>query len=191
WRCDEAMAILDKTIDAPAGLPDWVLPRFLLRRAGYRMLLNDRRAADDAKRVRNDAAMARWHDDADDVLKRVAKYPSQGDPALYAALMPANRRVAEGQYDQARQAYESIARGRMTEPQVRYRLAYLDFARGNAAAAGPMFETLSAAKAAPDWVRAASFLYVGRLADLAGNRPTALKAYQKVVDDYSDERASL
>jgi len=191
WRCDEAMAILDRTIDAPPGLPDWVLPRFLLRRAGYRMLLNDRRAADDARRVRNDPAMDRWHDDADDVLKRVAKYQSQDDPALYAALIPANRLVVEGKYDEASQAYASIARGRTSEPQVRYRLAYLDFARGNGAAAAPAFQALSSTRAAPDWVRASSFLYVGRLADLAGNRQGAVKAYQKVVDDYGDERASL
>ena len=191
WRCDEAMAILNRTIDAPANLPDWVLPRFLLRRAGYRMLLNDPGAAADAKRVRNDETMSRYHDDADDVLKAISKYQSQGDAALYAALIPANRLVVEGKYAEARQRYESIARGKTNEPQVRYRLAYMDFVRGDTATARPVFQDLTNAKNAPDWVRAAAYLYLGRLADLAGDRPTATKAYQKVVDDYSEERASL
>ena len=191
WRCDEALAILSQTIDAPGLAPDWVLPRFLLRRSGYRMLLNDRHAGDDARRVLNDPAMARWHDDAHDALKREAEYPSKSDPWLYAALVPANRLVVEGQYEEARQRYEAIARGRMDDPQVRYRLAYLDFAQGLDAQARPTFEALTTTPSAPDWVRASSWLYVGRIDDLTGRRAAAVRAYQKVVDDYADERAAL
>jgi tetratricopeptide (TPR) repeat protein len=191
WRCDEALGILSRTIDAPGAAPDWVLPRFLLRRSGYRLLLNDRQAGDDAQRVLNDPAMARWHDDARDVLKRVAEYQSRADPALYAALVPANRLVVEGQYAEARERYEALARGHMDEPQVRYRLAYLDFAQGLDAQARPTFEALATTRGAPDWVRASSWLYVGRIDDLSGRRAAAMRAYQKVVDDYSNERASL
>jgi tetratricopeptide (TPR) repeat protein len=191
WRCDEALGILSKTIDAPGAAPDWVLPRFLLRRAGYRLLLNDGHAGDDARRVLNDPAMTRWHDDARDVLKRLAEYQSRGDPSLYAALVPANRLVVEGRYDEAQERYEAIARGRMSDPQVRYRLAYLAFARGLDAQARPTFEALTTAPGAPDWVRAASWLYVGRIDDLSGRRSAAVRAYQRVVDDYADERASL
>jgi tetratricopeptide (TPR) repeat protein len=191
WRCDEALGILSRTIDAPGAAPDWVLPRFLLRRSGYRMLLNDRHAGDDAQRVLGDPAMTRWHDDARDLLKRLADYQSKGDPSLYAALVPANRLVVEGQYTEARERYEAIARGRMGEPQVRYRLAYLDFAQGLDAQAQSTFEALTTTPGAPDWVRASSWLYVGRLDDLGGRRAAAVRAYQKVIDDYSDERASL
>jgi len=191
WRCDEALGILSETIDAPGAAPDWVLPRFLLRRAGYRLLLNDRHAGEDAQRVLGDPAMARWHDDARDLLKRVAEYQSKGDPSLYAALVPANRLVVEGRYAEARERYEAIAQGRMTDPQVRYRLAYLDFAEGLDPQARPTFEALATMRSAPDWVRASSWLYVGRLDDLSGQRAAAVRAYRKVVDDYGDERASL
>jgi tetratricopeptide (TPR) repeat protein len=191
WRCDEALGILSRTIDDPGAGPDWALPRFLLRRSGYRMLLNDPHAGDDARRVLNDPAMTRWHDDAHAVLKQLAEYRSTGNPALYAALVPANRLVVEGQYGEARERYEAIGRGRMDDPQVRYRLAYLDFARGLDAQAQPTFEALTTAPGAPDWVRAASWLYVGRIDDLTGRRAAAVRAYQKVVDDYGDERASL
>jgi hypothetical protein len=154
-------------------------------------LLNDRHAGEDAQRVLNDPAMARWHDDAHDVLKRVAEYQSKGDPVLYAALVPANRLVVEGQYAEARERYEALARGRMADPQVRYRLAYLDFAQGLDAEARPTFEALATQRSAPDWVRASSWLYVGRIDDLSGRRADAVKAYQRVVDDYGNERASL
>jgi tetratricopeptide (TPR) repeat protein len=191
WRCDEALGILTETIDAPGAAPDWVLPRFLLRRSGYRLLLNDRHAGEDAQRVLDDPALARWHDDAHDLLKRVAEYQSRGDPSLYAALVPANRLVVEGQYAEARARYEAIARGRMADLQVRYRMAYLDFAQGLDAQARSTFEALATTRGAPDWVRASSWLYVGRLDDLSGRRAAAVRAYRKVVDDYADERASL
>jgi tetratricopeptide (TPR) repeat protein len=190
WRCDEALAILSKTLDTPGPTIDWVVPRFLLRRAGYRMLTNDSRAADDAKRVLNDPAMGRWRDDAHDTLKAIEEYKSSGDPTLYAALIPANRLVVEGEFDQARAAYSRIAQGRMTDPQVRYRLAWLDFKRGQDVQARPAFEGLTTDHASPDWVRAAAWLYLGRIDDLAGQRPAAVKAYHKVTDDYSSESAA-
>src|SRR5579864_4793149 len=84
WRCDEALGILSRTIDTPGSAPEWVLPRFLLRRSGYRMLLNDPHAGDDAQRVLRDPAMTRWHDDARDLQKRLADYQSRSDPSLYA-----------------------------------------------------------------------------------------------------------
>jgi tetratricopeptide (TPR) repeat protein len=191
WRCDEAIGILTRTVDAPGAAADWVLPRFLLRRSGYRLLLNDPHASDDARRVLNDPSMARWHDDAHDVLKRVAEYQTKGDPLLYAALIPANRLVVEGRYDEAQERYEVIARGRMNDPQVRYRLAYLEFAQGLDAEARATFEALAITPGAPDWLRASAWLYVGRIDDLGGRRAAAVRAYQKVVDDYADERASL
>jgi tetratricopeptide (TPR) repeat protein len=191
WRCEEAIGTLSRVIDAPPSAPAWVLPRFLLRRAGYRMLLNDPHATDDVRRVLGDASMARWHDDARDVSKQLDAYRTEGDPALYAALVPANRLVAERRFDEARRQYEELARGRLDTPQVRYRLAYLDFARGLDAQARPTFAALAVSRDAPDWVRASSWLYVARIDDLAGQRTAALKAYQRVVDDYSSERASL
>lgn len=191
WRCQTAIDILTKTIDTPGPEPDWVLPRFLLRRAGYRMLLNDRDAAADARRVLNDPKMSRWHDEASDLAKRIAQYQTSGDPTLYAALIPANRLVAEGRYEDAQQAYMTIAPGRLNDPQVRYRLAYLEFARGQDDEARPMFEGLTSTRTAPDWVRASSWLYLGRIADLAGQRETAVNDYHRVANDFSGEHASL
>jgi tetratricopeptide (TPR) repeat protein len=191
WRCDEGLALLSKVIDAPPADLRWVLPRFLIRRAGYRMLLNDPHAGDDAQRVLGDPAFEKWHDDARDVVKAIRDYRSQGDPALYAALVPANRLVVERRFDEARVRYNELAKGRLDAPQVRYRLAYLDFARGRDGDARPVFAALAGTSAAPDWVRASSWLYVGRIDDLAGQRAAALKAYQRVVDGYSGERAYL
>jgi hypothetical protein len=191
WRCEEGVAILSKVIDAAPAAPKWVLPRFLIRRAGYRMLLNDPRASDDAERVVNDPALEKWRDDARDAIKQIREYRSAGDPALYAALVPANRLVVERKYDEAKTRYDELAKGRLDTPQVRYRLAYLDFVRGHGPDARPVFLSLAGTGSAPDWVRASSWLYIGRIDDLAGQRASALKAYQRVVDDYSSERAYL
>lgn len=191
WRCQDAIGILTETIDAGGKAPAWVLPRFLLRRAGDRMLVNDRDAAADARRVLNDPVMSRWHDEANDAIKRISEYQTSGDSDLYAALIPANRLVAEGRYEDAQQAYATIAAGRLNDPQVKYRLAYLEFARRNNDEARSMFEGLTSARGAPDWVRAGSWLYLGRIADLAGQRETAVNDYHKVASDFSGERAAF
>ena len=51
WRLDEAIALLQPTIDRPVDKPAWIVPTFLLQRANYRMLLNDPKAAEDVRRV--------------------------------------------------------------------------------------------------------------------------------------------
>jgi tetratricopeptide (TPR) repeat protein len=191
WRGEEAIEILTNTIDNSGAAPPWVVPRFLLRRAGYLNLLNDPRADDDVKRVLANPAWKKFWDDAKDAAKAMQDFRSSGEAPLYAFLVPANRLVVEGKYDEAQRAYETIARGHMDAAQVRYRLAYLAFARGRDAEAQPEFEALTVARGASDWIRAGSWLYLGRIDDLAGRRPAAQKAYQRVVDDYDGQRAAL
>jgi tetratricopeptide (TPR) repeat protein len=190
WRCEDALELLTRVIDAHPPRPVWVLPRYLLRRANYRALMNDPRAGDDARRVQTDPQMKTWQKDAGRMVDLVARQQLSGESPLYAALIPANRLVAEGRWDDAKRGYESIGKGRLGDPQLQYRLAYLDFARGSFDAARPVFAALAARSRAPDWIRAAAWLNLGRLDDLAGRRADATKAYEKVVDSYPQERVA-
>ena len=45
-------------------------------------------------------------------------------------------------------------------------------------------------KAVPDQFKALSLLQIGRVHDLAGRRDQAVKAYQKVVDQYDKQAAA-
>ena len=59
--------------------------------------------------------------------------------------------------------------------QVQYRLAVLDFSRGDYARATPTLESLVAANAKmPDWLKASALLYLAWTRDLAGRRADAL-----------------
>jgi hypothetical protein len=189
WKCAEALATLTPTIDAHPSLPSWVLPQFLLRRASDRLLMNDAGGSEDAHRVQNDAAMAKWRKDATDLLAKMARR-SPADARMAAALIPANRLVAERKWDAARAAYAPFAKATPRDPQIRYRLAIIDFESGSADRARPVFSVLANAKASPDWVRAWSFVYEGRTDDLAGRREVARKEYQTVVDNFSKLRAA-
>jgi tetratricopeptide (TPR) repeat protein len=73
---------------------------------------------------------------------------------------------------------------------VLYRLAYLDFARGDAERALPAMTALAVNPKNPEGLRANAWLYIGRAHDLAGRREEARKAYQKVVDDFEKQRAA-
>jgi tetratricopeptide (TPR) repeat protein len=189
WRIEEAIAMLTPTIEAKVNTPDWVRPQFLIRRSNYRMLLNDPTAGDDAKRVLDDPGFSRWHESASNMLKTIDQRRSSGEATTYAALIPGNRLVVDGKWDEAARAYEAIRDGDPQSPIVRYRLAYLDFARNRIEEALPAFTALAASgKAVPDHIKAQSLLYVGRIHDLAGRRDDAKRAYQRVVDDFGKER---
>jgi hypothetical protein len=190
WRFDEAIAALAPPIDAGVTNPDWVLPQFLLRRANLRALLNDAAAADDAKRVLGDARLARWHQNATSLITWIQQRRDSGEAALYASLIPANRLVAEGKYDEARRLYEPIRAAHPQAPLVEYRLAYLDFAQGDSERALGAFAAIAANRAAPAAIRAFSLLYVGRAHDLSGRREQARQTYQKVIDDFEKEHAA-
>jgi hypothetical protein len=190
WRHDEAIRVLSATIDRKPSTPAWVMPSFLLRRANYRALAADAGAIDDVNRVL--AESARWKDQqkgADSLQKWIATRRANGDEATYAALLRGNRLVAERKWDEAAAAYEVVRRDRPNDPQVRYRLVQLQFARGDAAGAGAAAATLAADRAAPTWIKSQALLIVARADDLAGRRDAATRNYKRIVDEYEKESA--
>lgn len=189
WRIEEAIATLTPTIDAKVVTPDWVLPQFLIRRSNYRMLLDDPRAAADAQRVLDDPTLGRWHDGARTMLDTIKQRQASGEAAAYAALIPGNQLVVAGRWSEALHAYESVRARYPQSPTVRYRFAYLDFARGRPEAALPAFTALATGgRSVPEAIRAQALLFVGRIHDLAGRRDEAKRAYQRVIDDFGKQR---
>ncbi len=189
WRCDDAIATLTPAIDRHAREPAWALPQFLILRSNYRLHLNDPHGADDARRVIADPAMTKWHKSASDLLTAMGRR-SPAELAMYVSLIPANRLVADGKWDAARQAYAAVAAHAPGDLQVQYRIAYLDFASGAPDRARVTFTALANNGAAPAWVRAWSLLYKGRADDLSGRRDAARKDYQSVLDDYEKQDAA-
>jgi Tetratricopeptide repeat len=190
WRFDDAIGLLTATIDAKPAKPDWAMPVFLLRRANLRALAGDAAAVEDARRVRAEPAWSAQHKSAEGLIKWMETRRANGDAAVYTALLRGNRLMVEKRWDEAAAAYESVRRDRPNDPQVRYRLMMLQFARGDAAGASPAASALASDRAAPSWIRAQSLLVVGRAQDLAGQREPAKKTYQRIVDDYEHEAAA-
>lgn len=189
WRIDDAIALLTPTIDQQPGDPIWVMPSYLLRRGNYRALLGDPAAGDDARRVRATGRWQDWHKGADEQLTWLQRR-SGAETTVYAALIPGNRLVAERRWDEAASAYAAVSRDHSGNVQVRYRLAYLRFARGDYAGAAPEFTAISQARDAPAWLKAAALLHVGRAHDLAGRRADAVRTYERVVSQYEREGAA-
>jgi hypothetical protein len=190
WRVEHSLRLLSVTIEAKPGAPAWVMPAFLLRRANYRALAGDAAAADDARRV---LAEPRWkdrHKNADDLLKWMERRRASGEAAIYAALIPANRLAAEHRWDEAAAAYEAIRRDHPDDRQVQYRIAALQFGRGDVDRAVPAFSAIAADSKAADWIKAQSLLHLGRAHDLAGRREEAKKTYERIVGDYEHESAA-
>lgn len=189
WRADEGIRILSATIDRNPAKPGWVMPGFLLRRANYRALLGDAGAADDVNRVLAEPKWKDQHKSADGLLKWMAARRASGEAETYTALIPGNRLAAERKWDEAAAAYDPVRRAHPDDPQVRFRLANLLFARGDAAGAASIASGLAADRKAPAWLRAQALLTVGRTHDLAGQRDAAKRAYAQIVDDYEHENA--
>jgi len=190
WRLEEAVGLLTPVIDANISTPDWVMPTSLLRRANCRMLLNDAGAADDARRVLNSKRMKSSHKASEQQLTAIGERRPD-ESAMYAELIPANRLVAEHRWAEAQAAYERIGEKHPGDVQVKYRLAYLDFQRGNYDAAARGLEPIVASGARiPRWLRAAAMLNLGWTYDISGRRTEAVKLYKRVVDDYEDQSAA-
>ena len=190
WRIQEGIALLTSGIESAPADPAWVLPQFLLRRGNLRALLNEANAAEDAQRVLKENKDAGWRKGAADQIAWIDQRRASGEAARYAALVPANRLTADGQFQEARQLYEAI-RGR--EPQninAQYRLALLDFQSGFADRAAGSFAQLAANRSASAPLRAMSLLYAARVHDLAGRRDEAVKVYKQVIDRYENEVAA-
>jgi hypothetical protein len=189
WRVGDAIAALTPPIDAAVSQPDWVLPQFLLRRANYRALVEDPKAADDVARVLNEYKTENWQKAALDLQKWMNDRKASGEAPRYAALIPAHRLTAERKWDEARKAYLAQQQKDPQSLAIKYRLAYLDFASGQSEDSMGAFSALAANKAAPEAMRANSLLYVARAHDLAGRRAVAIKTYDAVADSYEKTRA--
>ena len=191
-RLEEAVTALTPIVDAAVQKPQWVLPRFLLRRADYRALLNDPRAGDDARRILAEKQWKSWHDDAKQLLRRIEKRRAFGEAARYAELLPGHRLVVGQRWEEAAQFYQRRLQQHPGDWQVRYRLAWLAFARGRLEQAAAAFNRILRGKSGevPEWVRAGSLLHLARVHDLQGEREQAVKLYEKIVDDYEDLSAN-
>ena len=188
WRIEEAIQLIGPLIDHPLDKPAWLKPTTRLRRANYRMLLNDPGAADDARFVLKQPAMSEWHRPARDLITSIESRRRSDEGIVYAALIPGNRLVAEDRWQEARAVYEQVAATKPNDWQVRYRFAFLDFARGDYKAAAPALQSIADTSARiPDWLRAAAMLNLAWCHDLAGRRANAIALYKRVADDYENE----
>ena len=190
WLGEDAIRILSSTIEANPSSPAWVVPLFLERRANYRSLAGDAKAADDVRRVLAEPKWKDRHKGATDLLQWIEHRHANGDAAVYASLIPGNRLVAERKWDEAAAAYETVRRDRPNDPQVRFRLATLRFQRGDADGASALAGPLAAERTAPNWIRAYALLMVARAHDLGGRREDAKRTYSKIVDDFDREGAA-
>jgi tetratricopeptide (TPR) repeat protein len=190
WRLDEAIAAVEAGLAENPSEPVWVVPNLLLRRGNYRGLLDEANAGEDARRVRAEPKWKDFHKSADDQLAWLERRRQSGEARLYAALIPGNRLTAERRWDEAAAAYAKVRQQYPTDVQVRYRMAHLQFARGDAAGAAGEFSALANLKSAPTWLRSQSLLYLGRCHDLAGRRAEAIKVYERVREDYEKESAA-
>lgn len=188
WRLDDAIALLTSMVDAKPARPTWALPQALLRRSNYRALLNDPGAAADARLIQTHTQIARWREAAASQIKWIDQRVASGEAPVYSALIRGNRHVAEKQWAEARRAYEEVRARDPHNPQLRYRLAYLSFASGDAERALPEMTALAAVGKNPDWLKAGALLVVARAHDLAGRREQARRVYQTIVDRYEDQR---
>ena len=188
WRLDEAIALLNQPIDNRPATPQWVMPSLLLRRANYKTLINDWSAEHDARQVLSDARLKTWHPDARRQLTAIESRRRSNEGAVYFALLRGNQLVAEDRFDEARLAYDAVARQYPADWQVRYRLGYLEFARGRYDAAAAAMQTIVGTDAPmPDWLKAAALLTLAWVHDIQGNRAQAVRLYKRIVDDFDDE----
>jgi tetratricopeptide (TPR) repeat protein len=145
--------------------------------------------------VRRVLAEQKWkdrHKAAQQLLSWIEGRRQSGEAAVYVELIPGNRLVAERRWEEARRAYEPVRQKRPDDWQVRYRLAYLDFARGDDARAEAGFSQIvnSNPGRMPNWLKANAMLHLARVYDLRGQRDQAVKLYKKIVDDYENEGAA-
>lgn len=190
WRMEEAVAMLSPTIDAQPASPQWVMPQYLLLRSRLLALLADDDAEGDARRIQDDARWSASRPAARELLSWMAARRASGEAARYAALIPANRLVADGQYDDARVLYEQVRHVFPDSPHLKYRMAYLAFVAGASDEALPGFTEVAETRTAPDPLRAMALVFAARVHDLASRRQQAIKTYERVIDKYEDDRAA-
>ena len=191
WRLNDAIALLTTTIDARPEVPPWVVPAFILRRANYRALTGDQRAAnEDISRVLAEPKWKEQHKGATDLQSWIGRQHQSGDAHVYAALVKPNRLALEGRWAEAVAAYDAVQAKYPTNSQVRYRIAQMRFRKGETKELAGEFAAIVDANDSPDWLRAAALLHLGRVHDVSGRRAEAKKAYERVVDTYERESAA-
>jgi len=192
WRIQEAIATLTPAIEAGVQQPDWVLPNFLLARGNYRALLNDAKAAEDARRVLSQAKWKRWQEGAKRQLKWIEERQKSGEAAVYAVLIPGNRLATQRQWDEAVKFYAAARQKHPADWQVSYRLAYLEFARGEIPQSSILFSGIvySNPGKMPNWVKASALLWLARIHDLQGRRAEAVRLYKRILDEFENESAT-
>jgi Tetratricopeptide repeat len=191
WRLEEAVTLLTPVVDQNVGKPDWVAAAFLLRRANYRALLNDPDAIRDVERVTGDKRMADAHKAAWRQFAFINGRRKTDEATVYAALVPGNRLLVEHRWDDALRVFDQVGASYPNNWQVKYRRAYLEFARGNYdAAARGLNDIVAARTPMPAWLKAAAMLNLAWTDDIAGRRAEALKLYKRIVDDYENEAAA-
>ena len=188
WRLPEAIDLLDVALANAPQKPQWIRPALLLRRGNYKMLLNDPTGVDDARLVLKDDRWQDWHDPARELVDADEARRRGNEGPIYAELIPGNRLVAEDRFDEARAFYQRMASRHPHDWQVRYRLAYLEFAAGRYDAAAAGMQTIVTSTATmPDWLKAAALLHLAYTHDLAGRRDDAVKLYRRIVDKHEDD----
>lgn len=137
-----------------------------------------------------EARWKQWHKRATDRLEWLERRRATGEAAVYAALVPGNRLTAARRWNEAATAYEEVRKQYLDDPQVHFRLGYLSFRRGDPERALVEFRGVVQQSGVPDWLKAYSMLFLGRVHDLAGRRSEAVNIYKRVVDDYEHENAA-
>lgn len=188
WRLDEAIATLTPAIDASVSKPMWVLPNFLLRRGSYRSQLGDRRGVEDLQRILNDKKFERWQRAARRQLKMIEERSASGAAAIYTALIPGNRMMAERRWSEAEAFYAKMEQQHPGDVQVRYRSAVLEFERDRLDRAADLFNRIVAGanRGTPTWIKGPSMLYMARIHDIRGQRAQATALYQRIVKEFDE-----
>jgi predicted Zn-dependent protease len=106
---------------------------------------------------------------------------------VYAALIPGNGFAAERKWDEASAVYERVRQKHPSDPQVRYRIGRVYFARGDAQRASTELAAVIENRASPEWLKARAMLYLARTHDLAGRRAEARNLYGRIADDHERE----
>jgi tetratricopeptide (TPR) repeat protein len=192
FRYDEAIALLNPTIESNVEKPDWIMPNFLLARANFRVRTGDARYLDDDRRVLAQAKWKKWHKDAQEQIKVYQQRRQSGEATVFTELIPGNRLVVERRWDEAQQELEKVRARRPEDWQIRYRLAHLEFARGDYDRAYVAFSQIvnNNLPKVSNWIKANALLHLARVFDIRGQREQAVKLYKRVVDEYEDEDAA-
>jgi tetratricopeptide (TPR) repeat protein len=106
----------------------------------------------------------------------------------HAAIPSGALLIGAERWDDARANYHAVGARYPGDWQVRYRVAFLQFARGSYDAAAQSLEAIVNARApVPRWLRATALVSLGWTYDVLGRCADAVTQYARVRDDFEDE----